>query len=124
MTEKAEHTLGSWTVDDGTGSRGAPIITGGGHRVAKVLYWSGSEDVTEVEANARLIAEAPETKEQRDDLLEALAGLVSALNMARTTRVAVGPHGDEDVYYSRADFGDAFNTACAVLQVVKENIHA
>ena len=50
-------------------------IFGNDHLVAQALYWSGSENAGEVEANARLIVAAP-------DLLEALK--VSALMLSGT----------------------------------------
>jgi len=56
----AEHkpTRGPWKIE-GTPGYAAPEITGDGRRIAKVLYDYGSED-PEVDANARLIAAAPD----------------------------------------------------------------
>ncbi len=51
------HTPGPWIV-----SKDWPttLILGQEHVVAKALYWSGSENAGEPEANAALIARAPE----------------------------------------------------------------
>lgn len=56
-----KHTPGPWAVS--TRGVGAPMIWGNGHEVAQVRYWSGSENVDEVDVNARLIAAAPELLE-------------------------------------------------------------
>lgn len=81
-TPKPAHTPGPWKV----GIRGpladerdrlfshADVIKGG-IRIARV---AGIGD-EECAANAALIAAAPETKAQRDELLEACKGLVKAL---------------------------------------------
>jgi len=73
MTQK--HTLGPWTADfEGEDDfDGIPITAkdrDGYVPVANVpVYYA---DRPEREANARLIASAPELKEQRDELLDAL----------------------------------------------------
>ena len=56
-----KHTPGQWKVSPTE----IQTVIGCDHVVAKALYWSGSENVTEVVANARLIAASP-------DLLECL----------------------------------------------------
>ena len=53
------HTPGPWAIDPLTERSAAPEIVGNGRRIARVLYWMGSED-NEVKPNARLIAAAPE----------------------------------------------------------------
>ena len=57
------HTPGPWAAN--RFKHGAPLVEGGGHEIARVAYWSGSENASEVDANAHLIAAAP-------DLLAAL----------------------------------------------------
>lgn len=49
------------------------MIWGNGHEVAQVRYWSGSENVDEVDANAHLIAAAPELLEAAKKAMGALA---------------------------------------------------
>jgi len=77
MTQK--HTLGPWTVDfEGEDDYDGVPITAKGRDgyvpVANVpVYYT---DRPEREANARLIASAPELKTQRDELLEALKKIV------------------------------------------------
>ncbi len=51
-----KHTPGPWKLDLGLG---APEVVGNNRRIARVLYEGGSED-NEVDANARLIAAAPD----------------------------------------------------------------
>jgi len=67
----SEHTPGPWEVTD---SR--HVSTG------KTLYLfeNKSAKAGELRANARLIAAAPETKRQRDELLEALEFVRSELS--------------------------------------------
>jgi len=64
------HTPGKWTViaDAIIANSKEP-----GERLIAVMNW---RHVPEDNANARLIAEAPETKAQRDELLEACKALV------------------------------------------------
>jgi len=77
MTQK--HTLGPWTADfEGEDDYdGVPITAKDRDRYVPVanvpVYYA---DRPEREANARLIASAPELKEQRDELLEALEALL------------------------------------------------
>ena len=76
MTQK--HTLGPWAVDfEGEEDfDGIPITAKGRDGYVPVanvpVYYAGRP---EREANARLIASAPELKEQRDELLEALEAM-------------------------------------------------
>ena len=54
------HTPGEWRFVNQCPALYTNAIMGDGHIIAKVLYWSGSENVTEFHANAALIAAAPE----------------------------------------------------------------
>ena len=65
MTSAAKHTAGPWRVDTGPKSRGRVISVCKGFPQKPVAQATGQETVDEREANARLIAAAPE-------LLEAL----------------------------------------------------
>lgn len=58
------HTSGPWIR--GKELSDINIVYGCNHRVAQALYWTGSENVGEVEANAELIARAPELQETAD----------------------------------------------------------
>jgi sugar phosphate isomerase/epimerase len=69
---ETQHTQGPWrTAKQGWGYQ----ILSGDRLTAECTY----DDVTrdQCEANARLIAEAPETRAQRDELLEALEDLLA-----------------------------------------------
>ena len=74
------HTPGPWIVDGKPGYE-APEIHAGNRRIARVLYHLGSED-REVDANARLMAAAP-------DLLEA----------CKLTIDDIGEHGGPNSVY-------------------------
>ena len=67
-----KHTPGPWRINTRLSRNGAPVISGDGRDIAKALYHMGSED-PEVDANARLIAAAPE-------LLAALETALAWLN--------------------------------------------
>jgi len=85
MTEKTKHTPGPWKTDE------LGIITGGADYCTSICTtgrhfyagrstfghrWAEQPHIVKMrlqhEANARLIAAAPETKKQRDALLEAI----------------------------------------------------
>lgn len=55
MNDKAKHTPGPWKQCPHRPQR----ILGNDHIVSKTMYWLGSEDASEVNANAKLIAAAP-----------------------------------------------------------------
>lgn len=81
------HTPGPWTLQvtgwintpDAGGYR-VLLINGRNFTVAQVQV---DEDDGEQQANARLIAAAPETKAQRDELLEACKAATIDINTAR-----------------------------------------
>ncbi len=83
-----EHTPGPWTQKRER-KIGAPIVYGNDHEIAQVRYWLGSEDVCEVEANARLIAAAP-------DLLAALESLCKKLITLEVLWVTLDIHPKMD----------------------------
>ena len=75
------HTPGEWRFVNQCPALYTNAIMGDGHIIAKVLYWSGSENVTEFHANAALIAAAPELLAACEALL--LYGLaIDALSLA------------------------------------------
>lgn len=63
-----EHTKGKWEIDVDSREGGADQIVCDGFTIC----FMATGDEGEAEANAHLIAAAPETKKQRDALLEAL----------------------------------------------------
>lgn len=83
MSEQAtQHTPGPWKVDGA--SEGKSLVwtaPHGDHPVAHVGPWtvSGHGNKAEREANARLIAAAPETAAERDRLRELCGELVERL---------------------------------------------
>jgi len=81
----SQYTPGPWHVD-GTPGYEALEVVARGRRVARALYGHGSED-NEADANARLIAAAP-------DLLAAL----EAVEWARTCETATHPVTGEIAY--------------------------
>jgi hypothetical protein len=58
-----------WKIQDNSGYLRNEIY-GNGHIVAQVMYWMGSEDAAEVNANAHIIEAAP-------DLLDASERLIA-----------------------------------------------
>jgi hypothetical protein len=65
-----KHTPGPWQVEPNP-FESAPMVSTENRTIAKVLYWGGSED-GEVNANAHLIAAAPELLEALEDILWSL----------------------------------------------------
>lgn len=82
------HTEGPWKVNGKPGYE-APEIRAAGRRIARVLYHLGSED-NEVDANAALIAAAP-------DLLAACE-----LGLKTIALMTPFPTSDEDTIINRA----------------------
>lgn len=99
----SEHTPGPWRHDKARSMGGAPVVTGdtcwlGNVRVvAKVIYHNGSED-PEVEANAALIAAAP-------DLLEALEKIVEYIE------------DKKHIYFTNTECGNALGHVRSVAKV-------
>ena len=85
------HTPGPWRINTRLSRNGAPVISGDGRDIAKALYHMGSED-PEVDANARLIASAPE-------LLEALECLMKLQSIPSMFRL---PSNCEEVIKAKA----------------------
>ena len=76
-----KHTREPWELkEDRFGA--APEIHADGHIIAKVYFWSGSENVTEVYANAKLMAAAP-------NMLKNCQGAIAALTQNKTYRADV-----------------------------------
>lgn len=73
-----EHSDGPWTYEDEPSSGYREIYNSWGNTIAKVEAWDGDnapEFMAQAEANARLIAAAP-------DLLEACRSFLSIVNAA------------------------------------------
>ena len=84
---RPSHTPGPWDVEP-KGSRN--FVDGAAGLAVAYLGWAGVRERSEIEANARLIAAAPE-------LLEALAGCADALreagkDFARANKLAARPN--------------------------------
>ena len=82
----SEHTPGPWKVVAWeTGYRIVPMDAYGNSRsdgpIGDVFY---TDEHLVCKANARLIAAAPETKEQRDELLEACQAVDKAIDTVET----------------------------------------
>ena len=75
----SEHTPGPWKVV------GQSVISDSG-----IICNPPSGPIGELEANARLIAAAPDTLEQRNELLEALTDLISEVEALSYTSPDVG----------------------------------
>mgnify|MGYP006409087519 CR=1 FL=1 len=85
--DNLKHTPGPWTASEGYPSSVWHVdMPGRAFAITVSIDDDEERDVPdeETEANARLIAAAPETKRQRDELLEALQLLADAYD-------AVGP---------------------------------
>ncbi len=68
---ESKHTLGKWEVMGGGSSSRTILTTDNEVKQKHVAFVYSKHPVEVMEANARLIAAAPVTKQQRDDLLEA-----------------------------------------------------
>jgi len=76
-----KHTQGKWTVENsGNPYFDICIAAEDGGSICHITKWP------EQKANAKLIAAAPETKKQRDKLLEALKELVDHKNVPNWTK--------------------------------------
>ena len=71
---RMEHTPGPWHTSFSATANDVVVVDSDGHMVANTDQWPARATV-ECAANARLIAAAPETSEQRDELLEACEAL-------------------------------------------------
>jgi len=85
-----EHTPGPWVIKQTELGIDRGIVAAGGLIAEVFLHGGRTYDVhSPVEANAKLIAAAPETKRQRDALLEAAQSV-------HTWSLAVEAHGQTD----------------------------
>lgn len=100
MTSAAKHTAGPWRVDTGPKSRGRVISVCKGFPQKPVAQATGQETVDEREANARLIAAAP-------DLLEALKLCIKELRAVRHGSVGGVPNDIALLIPERIDVAEA-----------------
>ena len=70
-------TPGPWRV--GVKQAEKIVYNAAGWAVANATVYHGKEDAETVAANARLIAAAPDLLRERDELREALAGLIDQI---------------------------------------------
>ena len=92
--KKQAHTPGPWGFMDDPIEGIWVESSHGGFCIAEIPKQTAGldNDASPREANARLIAAAPETKEQRDDLLSALKKMSIAYEKLADTVGDAGPH--------------------------------
>ena len=91
---KTGHTPGPWETNytgNIWGDVDNPKHDGDNPLLAKVEMWDASPYDEEAKANAALIAAAPETKRQRDDLLATLKEVETTLSVLYAKRTDGGP---------------------------------
>ena len=115
---ESKHTPGPWTIGDLWQSPNAGCtIEAGDHYIADVYaghHISDKVQADEGKANAALIAAAPDTARQRDELLEAAEYVLDTL---RAAQADAGAHGHDSMvsYLFAAD-----NKLCAAIAHAKE----
>lgn len=100
MSSEAKHTPGPWVI--GGQSEGGKYINinGGGRIIARVMFSKPTDPFPADDANARLIAAAP-------DLLEALKKCRSELHLLKDGSVGGVPNTIAALIHERIELADA-----------------